>query len=156
MGLWAVYARPGRSGNGTRIFCRSSAQAGHFLRLCLPRYISNVVQAPKPSWSSIDANLDAVSLGGLFTRSYFFNRFIGVPVEFGEHEWGNTRYPNPIGIGQIVRFPMKYIVPFVHLIAGGADFNHDVPGTTPVDENVVKPEMRNPLPQWHRSEKPQK
>jgi hypothetical protein len=95
----------------------------------------NVVQVPKPTGSSIDTNFDAVNLGGLFSGSYFFNRFLGVQVEFGEHEWGNSRYPNPIGTegnddgfltigaGPIVRFPMKHIVPFAHFVAGGAYVN---------------------------------
>jgi outer membrane protein OmpA-like peptidoglycan-associated protein len=95
----------------------------------------NVVQVPKPTGSSIDTNFDAVNLGGLFSGSYFFNRFLGVQVEFGEHEWGNGRYPNPIGTegnddgfltigaGPIVRFPMKHIVPFAHFVAGGAYVN---------------------------------
>jgi hypothetical protein len=95
----------------------------------------NTVQVPKPTGSSIDTNFDAVNLGGLFSGSYFFNRFVGVQVEFGEHEWGNGRYPDPIGTegnddgfltigaGPIVRFPMKHIVPFAHFVAGGAYVN---------------------------------
>jgi outer membrane protein OmpA-like peptidoglycan-associated protein len=99
------------------------------------RPFQNVVQVPKPLGTSIDTNFDAVNLGGLFSGSYFFNRYLGVQVEFGEHEWGNTRYPDPIGTegnddgfltigaGPIVRFPMKYIVPFAHFVAGGAYVN---------------------------------
>jgi hypothetical protein len=95
----------------------------------------NTVQVPKPTGSSIDTDFDAVNLGGLFSGSYFFNRFIGVQAEFGEHEWGTGRYPNPIGTegnddgfltigaGPIVRFPVKHITPFVHFVAGGAYVN---------------------------------
>jgi hypothetical protein len=95
----------------------------------------NTVQVPKPTGSSIDTDFDAVNLGGLFSGSYFFNRFVGVQVEFGEHEWGNGRYPDPIGTegnddgfltlgaGPIVRFPMKHLVPFAHFVAGGAYVN---------------------------------
>jgi len=95
----------------------------------------NTVQVPKPTGSSIDTNFDAVNLGGLFSGSYFFNRFAGVQVEFGEHEWGNGRYPNPIGTegnddgfltlgaGPIVRLPLKHVTPFAHFVAGGAYVN---------------------------------
>jgi hypothetical protein len=95
----------------------------------------NVVQVPKPTGSSIDTNFDPVNLGGLFSGSYFFNRHIGLQAEFGEHEWGNGRYPNPIGTegnddgfltvggGPIFRFPIKNFTPFVHFVAGGAYVN---------------------------------
>jgi ribosomal protein S11 len=33
-----------------------------------------------------------------------------------------------------------------YLVPQGANFNNDVPNTTPVDENQVKPEERKPLP----------
>jgi hypothetical protein len=36
-----------------------------------------------------------------------------------------------------------------YLVPAGADFNKDVPGTTPVDESTVKPQTRKPLPQRH-------
>jgi len=37
-----------------------------------------------------------------------------------------------------------------YLVPAGADFNTDVPGTTPVDESTIKPEARKPLPMRHR------
>ena len=43
----------------------------------------------------------------------------------------------------------QYIVP------AGADFNTDVSGTTPVDESVVKPQVRKPLPERHPAKKAQ-
>lgn len=36
-----------------------------------------------------------------------------------------------------------------YLVPAGADFNTDVQGTTPVDENTVKPQERKPLPERH-------
>ncbi len=36
-----------------------------------------------------------------------------------------------------------------YLVPAGADFNTDVPGTTPVNEMEVKPEKREPLPERH-------
>ncbi len=37
-----------------------------------------------------------------------------------------------------------------YLVPSGANFSNDVPGTTPVNENEVKPIPRVPLPQRHR------
>jgi len=36
-----------------------------------------------------------------------------------------------------------------YLVPAGANFNSDVPGTTPVDETTVKPQVRKPLPERH-------
>lgn len=36
-----------------------------------------------------------------------------------------------------------------YLVPAGADFNSDVPGTTPVNESEVKPQKRVPLPERH-------
>ncbi|HEY2858736.1 MAG TPA: outer membrane beta-barrel protein [Terracidiphilus sp.] len=36
-----------------------------------------------------------------------------------------------------------------YVVPAGADFNHDVSGTTPVDETMVKPEVRKALPERH-------
>ena len=36
-----------------------------------------------------------------------------------------------------------------YLVPAGANFDTDVPGTTPVDESVVKPQVRKPLPERH-------
>ena len=40
-----------------------------------------------------------------------------------------------------------------YLVPSGANFNADVPGTTPVNENEVKPIPRKPLPMRHRARK---
>ena len=42
-----------------------------------------------------------------------------------------------------------------YLVPAGADFNTDIPGTTPVDESAVKPEVRKALPERHPSKKSQ-
>jgi len=36
-----------------------------------------------------------------------------------------------------------------YLVPSGASFNSDVQGTTPVDENTVKPQERKTLPERH-------
>ncbi len=38
-----------------------------------------------------------------------------------------------------------------YLVPAGANFSSDVPGTTPVSESEVKPEVRKPLPMRHRA-----
>jgi len=40
-----------------------------------------------------------------------------------------------------------------YLVPAGANFNSDVPGTTPVDESVVKAQKRVPLPERHPAKK---
>jgi hypothetical protein len=92
------------------------------------------VNTPVPG-ATVEANYDAVNLGGVFSGAYFFNRFTGVQVEFGEHEWGNQNDHNNIGTegnddgfvtiggGMIFRFPAGNITPFVHALAGGANVN---------------------------------
>ncbi len=40
-----------------------------------------------------------------------------------------------------------------YLVPAGADFSVDVPGTTPVDENTVKPQERKPMAERHHHHK---
>jgi hypothetical protein len=40
-----------------------------------------------------------------------------------------------------------------YLVPSGATFSNDVTGTTPVDESVVKPEVRKPLAEKHHAKK---
>jgi hypothetical protein len=40
-----------------------------------------------------------------------------------------------------------------YLVPAGADFSADISGTTPVDETVVKPQARKPLPERHHHAK---
>ncbi len=91
------------------------------------------VQVLQPNGATAPYSYDAVNLGGLFSGSYFFNRFVGVQAEFGEHEWG-TQSTNGSNVGThgnddgfltfaggiIFRFPSGNITPFVHGLVGGA------------------------------------
>ena len=45
--------------------------------------------------SPTTASYDAVNVGGLFSLAYYFNRYIGVQGEFGEHEWGDEVVGSP-------------------------------------------------------------
>jgi hypothetical protein len=90
------------------------------------------VQVLQPNGTTAPFSYDAVNLGGLFSGSYFFNRFVGVQAEFGEHEWGVQKAGSNIGTegnddgfitvagGLIVRFPAGNITPFVHGLVGAA------------------------------------
>jgi hypothetical protein len=81
------------------------------------------------------ASYDAVNLGGLFSGAYYFNRFTGVQLEFGEHQWGEQQGNSNVGTkgnddgfltfsgGMIFRFPAGNITPFVHALVGTADVN---------------------------------
>jgi len=77
-------------------------------------------------------NYDNVYVGGLFSGSYFFNRYFGAQAELGVHEWGWQNGNAPIGThgdndgfltasgGLILRFPTEKITPFVHVTGGEA------------------------------------
>ncbi len=38
-----------------------------------------------------------------------------------------------------------------YLVPAGANFDTDYPGSTAVDESVIKPQVRKPLPERHKS-----
>ena len=92
------------------------------------------VTTPTPSGGTLTGSYKAINVGGLFSGAYFFNKFAGVQVEYGFHEWG-TENPNggyvgtrgnndgfqTVGGGLIGRFPTDNITPFVHGLVGGAD-----------------------------------
>ena len=98
------------------------------------------VQVPQANGSTSSFAYDAVNVRGDFSVAYYFNKYVGVQGEYGLHEWGDSRYPNPVGTegnddgfqtisgGIIFRFPQDNFTPFVHGLAGGAlvggpDFN---------------------------------
>jgi len=82
----------------------------------------------------VTGSYDPVSVGGLFSVSYFLNRYVGVQGELGIHEWG-TQKPVPPGSpgthgnndgfttvagGLVLRYPTGDWRPFAHVDAGGA------------------------------------
>lgn len=98
--------------------------------------------APKGTVSTVDqssnpvtADYKAVNVGGLFSGSYFFNKWIGAQVEMGEHEYGTDNGSQTAGTrgnndgfmtysaGLIARFPTETITPFVHGLVGAAYVN---------------------------------
>ncbi len=85
---------------------------------------------------SVTASYDAVNLGGLFSGAYYFNRYVGLQAEFGEHQWGDQSSNGSnigthgnddgfytVGGGIIFRFPMGNITPFVHGLVDAAQVN---------------------------------
>jgi outer membrane protein OmpA-like peptidoglycan-associated protein len=92
------------------------------------------VTTPTLSGGTLTGSYKAINVGGLFSGSYFFNKFVGVQAEYGFHEWG-TENPNggyigtrgnndgfqTVAGGLIGRFPADNITPFIHGLVGGAD-----------------------------------
>jgi hypothetical protein len=102
------------------------------------------VQVPQTGGGTLPFSYKAVNVGGLFSGAYYFNRWLGAQVEFGEHQYGgnSNSQVNPtgtkgnndgfytIGGGLIGRFPTGNITPFIHGLVnldqvGGPD--HNVP-----------------------------
>jgi hypothetical protein len=86
-----------------------------------------------PNNQPVTASYDAVTVGGVGSYAYFFNRYVGVQAELGVHEWGGqTSKSTPIGSegnddgfttlagGLISRFQLENITPFMHALVGGA------------------------------------
>ena len=92
-----------------------------------PKGTVNTVQ-PNAQQTPVSASYDAVNLGGLFSGAYFFNRYAGVQVELGEHDWGTqccnsnvgTRGDNDgfitLGGGPIFRYPAENFTVFAHAL----------------------------------------
>lgn len=91
------------------------------------------VEVPQGDGTTLPYAYNAVNVGGLFSGSYFFSKYVGGQLEFGIHEWG-TQSDNGSNIGThgnddgfvtgsggiIFRYPTTDITPFVHALVGGA------------------------------------
>ncbi len=73
------------------------------------------------------ASYDGVNVGGIVSGAYYFNRFVGVQVEWGLHEWGvassngsnigtkgNDDGFTTFGGGLIFRYPAENMTHFAH------------------------------------------
>ncbi len=90
------------------------------------------VQVPQPAGTTVPYSYDAVNVGGLFSAARYFNRNVGVQVEFGVHQWGTGVSGSNIGThgnddgfftiggGLIARFPTGDITPFIHGLVNAA------------------------------------
>ncbi len=80
----------------------------------------DTVDVPQVSGGTIPFSYKAVNVGGLFSVARYFNRYVGVQAEFGEHEYGSGANSSnndgflTVGGGLIARFPSGNITPFIH------------------------------------------
>jgi len=91
------------------------------------------VQVLQPNGITAPYSYDPVKVGAILSGAYFFNRFLGLQLESGEHEFGNSVANTNVGTqgnndgfvtiagGAIVRFPAGVATPFVHGLFGGAN-----------------------------------
>ena len=92
-----------------------------------PKGTVNTVQ-PNAQQTPVSANFDAVNVGGLVSAAYYFNRYAGVQVEFGIHEWGVQCCLSNVGTegnddgfatfagGAIFRYPAQDFTVFAHAL----------------------------------------
>jgi len=97
-----------------------------------PKGTVNTIQ-PNVAQTPVSASYDSVNLGGLFSGAYFFNRYVGLQVEFGVHQWGvqcctsnigtegNDDGFNTLGGGGIFRFPGDHVTPWAHVLMNADD-----------------------------------
>ena len=104
------------------------------------------VVTTNPNNQPVTASFDAVNIGGLFSGAYYFNKYVGVQVELGEHQWGtqccNTNVGTrgdddgfmTLGGGMIFRYPAENFTAFAHGLMnadhiGGPYFEPDQVGS---------------------------
>lgn len=84
------------------------------------------VQVLQPNGITIPVDYKAINVGGIVSGAYYFNRYVGVQVESGIHQYGgkNSNSNNDgfttVSGGLIFRYPMMDITPFAHGLVGGA------------------------------------
>jgi hypothetical protein len=97
-----------------------------------PKGTVNTVQ-PNPQQTPVSASFDAVNVCGLISGAYFFNRYAGVQVEVGIHQWGVQCCQSNVGTqgdddgfttlggGAIFRYPAQDFTVFAHALVN-ADY----------------------------------
>lgn len=85
------------------------------------------VQVQQPGGAILPVDYKAVNVGGIASGSYFFNKYVGGQLEFGEHFWGSDEKSGGNNdsfftgsAGLIFRYPTSDITPFAHALVGGA------------------------------------
>ena len=86
---------------------------------------------PSTPPTPVSASYDAVTLGGIVSVAYYFNRYLGVQGEFSVHEWGVQCCSSNVGTkqnddgfftlggGVIARYPMEKVTLFAHGLFDG-------------------------------------
>ena len=123
----AMAAQTAASGKGFRQHI--SIEMGHFHGLQLsvaPR--DGEYRFTAAQETPVTASYDAVNVGGLISGAYYFNRYAGVQVEVGIHEWGiqccssnvgthgNDDGFTTLGGGMILRYPAENFTVFAHAL----------------------------------------
>ncbi len=89
-----------------------------------PHGTVNVLQPD--TGKTIPVDYKSVTVGGIGSLAYYFNRYIGAQAEVGVHEFGgsNSNSNNDgfttVSGGLIARYPTSDLTPFVHGLVGGA------------------------------------
>jgi outer membrane protein OmpA-like peptidoglycan-associated protein len=79
-----------------------------------------------PPGTPIVGTYHAVNEGAIFSGAYYFNRYVGVQAELGEHKGGNNDGFLTVGGGLILRYPMDQITVFAHGLVDAAQVNGPV------------------------------
>ncbi len=89
------------------------------------------VSTTNPNNQPVTASYDSVNVGGLVSGAYYFNKYAGVQVEFGIHQWGtqstggtnmnvgtngNDDGFTTLGGGVIFRYPAENFTAFAHAL----------------------------------------
>ena len=82
------------------------------------------VETPMPDGTFFAAQPAAVDAGAIASGAYYFNRYVGGQIEYGNHQEGKNDGFQTIQGGIIFRFPISSdaIIPFVHGLAGATRF----------------------------------
>ncbi|WP_263358046.1 OmpA family protein [Acidicapsa ligni] len=81
------------------------------------------VQVLQSSGQTLPFDYKAVNVGGLFSGAYYFNRYVGAQIEYGEHDYDSSSNNDSFQTGSaglIFRYPTSDITPFAHALVGGA------------------------------------
>jgi outer membrane protein OmpA-like peptidoglycan-associated protein len=78
------------------------------------------VSTTLPNGTIFTSNMDAIDKGAIVSGAYYFNKYVGGPVEIGFHpqDKNDGGYTGQGGI--IFRYPVSGMTPFVHGLAGAA------------------------------------
>jgi outer membrane protein OmpA-like peptidoglycan-associated protein len=96
--------------------------------------LATVTSTSTYTYPNVTASYDPVNVGEIVSISYYIDRYFGLQVETGIHEWGTTN-SNPVGGpgtqgnndgfttaagGVVVRYPTGAFTPFAHMLFGDA------------------------------------
>jgi hypothetical protein len=95
------------------------------------------VNTMRPDGTTFSSNMDAVNAGAIISGAYYFNKYVGGQVEAGFHPQSQNDGGYTVQGGIIFRFPVSGMVPFVHGLAGIADWEGpDNPPYTTLNSKV--------------------